>query len=86
MRERVSYNDYYDKDREYVYENRKGISMFKVCLTVAGAGVVGYVLGYKKARATSKGVLDTIFEKFPDHKSAFKKVWNEAVDEYFDRK
>lgn len=86
MRERVSYDDYYDKEKDYAYENRKGGSMFKTCVVVIGVGVAGYVIGYRKARMTGKTILDNVLDKFPDHKTAFKKVWNNAVDEYFEGK
>lgn len=86
MNEKVSYTDYFaDKKKEYVYEPRKRRKGFGL-VTVVGAGVIGYFLGYKKARTTAKTILDTIFEKYPDHKTAFQKVWNIAVDEYFDKK
>lgn len=86
MREKRSYDQYYDnKEGGYVVENvkkRKGFGL----ITVVGVGVIGYLAGYRKARATAKTILDTVFEKYPDHKTAFQKVWNVAVDEYFDKK
>lgn len=87
MREKRSYDQYYDNtDKNYICETRKGVGMFGVFVISFCACGVGYIAGYKKARATTKTILDTIFEKYPDHKDAFKKVWNVAVDEYFDKK
>lgn len=87
MREKRSYDAYYDnKERGYIVENKKKNSGLKGIIFVAGVGVVGYMLGYKKARNTAKTILDTVFEKYPDKKEAFSKVWNMAVDEYFDKK
>lgn len=85
MREKVSYDNYYD-GRIETYNSGKivgPVGIFMISFVACG---IGYVFGYKKARTTAKGVLDRVFEKFPDHKEGFKKVWNSAVDEYFDGK
>lgn len=86
MDEKVSYAEFFaDKKKDFSYEPRKKRSGFGL-ITVVGVGVLGYFLGYKKARNTAKTILDVIFEKCPDKKEAFSKAWNIAVDEYFDKK
>ena len=86
MKERVSYDEYYNKDRVYVYKDKRGVGMFKLCLLVAGAGVVGYYFGYEKARGTAKDIFNIVLSKCTDEKQVLKDIWNEAVDEYFDKK
>ena len=86
MREKVSYDNYYNGERTYVRENRKGVGLLGVCMVAVGAGVVGYALGYRKARSTSKSIFNIVVSKFTDEKQVLKDIWNEAVDEYFDKK
>lgn len=86
MREKVSYDNYYNGERTYVRENKKGVGLLGVCMVAAGAGVAGYVLGYKKARGTAKGIFNIVLSKCTDEKQVLKDIWNEAVDEYFDKK
>ena len=86
MKERVSYDEYYNKDRVYVYKDKRGVEMFKVCLLVAGAGVIGYYFGYKKARGTAKDIFNGFLSKCTDGKEGYKDLWNMAVDEHFEKK
>jgi hypothetical protein len=85
MREKVSYDNYYDRGMES-YDSGKIVGPVGVFMISFVACGVGYYFGYKKARTTAKTVLDKVLEKCPDHKETIKKVWNTAVDEYFDGK
>lgn len=87
MREKVSYDNYYDKNGRSVYEIKTGVGPLGAFIISFSACAVGYFFGYKKARTTAKSIFNNILEKCTDErKEFFKDLWNEAVDQYFDKK